>query len=213
MGNAVSEGPHPNHCNQNLQTVKNSLNKVNKDRDCNRTSRVIITNNSGFPLHLKNQGDSSGYFLTDVKWAFANGDRELFNGYHGGINHSKKSDSACGSVGYVSVSIQLPGRTHTLCFGFDTHYSGRNHAGIQIRSSSGVTDGNGDVKGHGVDATGAVTDIDQLCDTEFTGSGDCIFEETSPYFKIRCTFTNDNQAEYHFVVTATQKAKDEFPNA
>ena len=34
-----------------------------------------------------------------------------------------------------------------------------NKAGIQIRGEDGVLDGNGNVAGHGVDATGNVTDI------------------------------------------------------
>ena len=34
-----------------------------------------------------------------------------------------------------------------------------NKAGIQIRGEDGVLDGNGNVTGHGVDATGNVTDI------------------------------------------------------
>ena len=77
---------------------------------------------------------------------------------------SKSSDTACGTCGYVSLSIDIAARNYTLVLGFDVPFGGAgyNKAGIQIRMSDGATDKHGREDGHGVSSTGVVTDIESL---------------------------------------------------
>ena len=54
----------------------------------------------------------------------------ILPGMTGGISHSKKSDAATGSVGFVSFTVPTPGRNYVVCNGFSTPYSGSSAAGI-----------------------------------------------------------------------------------
>lgn len=112
-------------------------------------------------------------------------------------------------MGYISVDVVVPGRTYTVVLGFDTHYTGTNCAGVHIRCSSDNANDRGDVLGHGVDANGAVLNVDQLCDVRHSG-GDSTFFISSSYFRVQCDFTNDEWAKYTYTFTKTDQAVYEF---
>ena len=64
--------------------------------------------------------------------------------------------------GYFSVKMRVPGKNYIVCCGFNVGRNRCNAAGLQIRAEDGVLDKEGNIAGHGVDATGKVTDIGDL---------------------------------------------------
>ena len=87
-----------------LDTVIAHLKFLSKARNCNRLSRVIIVNQSRYPLHYKNQGQSSGFFFSDVRDAFGNGtDVIAAKTGVGGFLSTKTSDTARGASGYFRL--------------------------------------------------------------------------------------------------------------
>ncbi|MES2614783.1 MAG: hypothetical protein V4591_05155, partial [Bdellovibrionota bacterium] len=167
--------------NSDAMQVKDHIRKQAEKRDCNRTSRILFVNKSRYFLEFKDCKDDSGYFLSDAKAAFAyrtevpyfEDNREkgkieflhtLPKGYTGGIVHTKRAHTACGSVGYVRFKVVATeeGKNYIVCCGFSTVYSGINSAGVEIRGENGSTDGNR-ISEHGVDPTGVVSNVDKLC--------------------------------------------------
>ena len=68
-------------------------------------------------------------------------------------------EHSCSSFVNFETSSRAQGKNYIVCCGSTVGMNRCNKAGIQIRGEDGVLDGNGNVAGHGVDATGNVTDI------------------------------------------------------
>ncbi|CAF1457582.1 unnamed protein product, partial [Didymodactylos carnosus] len=156
---------------QEFEDIKSEL--LTNARNCNLISCIIIKNESQYALQYKNHGGYSGFFFTDAIDAFHNEIGALIDGMLiktiipkedavGGILHTKESDAACGSSGYISLVIATEAKNYIVCCGFNTSYSGRNLAEIEIRAEDGVTDEKCCITGHGIDPTGNVTDINGL---------------------------------------------------
>ena len=109
----------------------------------------------------------------------------------GAIFHTKRSDSACGSSGYISIDIKVNERTYTVYCGFNTPYSGTNHSGVKILLSDGYSDEKGKLL-HGTDNTEVVTDIIALCNTKHDNrnGGRHVFYEKCRHFMVQVSFDN-----------------------
>ncbi|GLE06852.1 hypothetical protein PINS_up016514 [Pythium insidiosum] len=148
--------------------VQASLEAYAKARAVDRTSAVIIENESNYSLELVAHGSSCGYFFSDIYDAFgAKEDDKRFTlkpGFIGGFLHSKNSNAWFGSVGYVSFRLAVEGRSYIVIIGFSTVHSGTNRAGIEIRVEDGIADENGNipVDGHAVLPAAAISDVDGL---------------------------------------------------
>lgn len=185
-----------------VDVITKELNMLRQNRDCNRISAVRIVNNTRYPLHYKNAGDSSGFFFSYIADTFGGPGRTIGAGGAGGFCHTKKSDTACGSVGYVSFTIRAEGLNYVVCLGFCTCFSGANQAGIQIRMTDGVRNSLGAVKGHGVDPSGAVLDIGQLVAMSYTARTPVTeFSEQTTIFTIKCEYNNEKWSDYTFTIS------------
>jgi hypothetical protein len=184
--------------------IDNSLYLMSEKRSCNRGSKIVIVNNSKFDLHYVNFGQSSGQPFSEVLDAFGGPNNTIENNKVGGIFHTKKAHAACGSVGYVSLLIKSPGKRYIVILGWDTHYEGKNCAGIQIRAEDGVTDGAGNVTGHGVNPTGAMPDANvslyNVTHAQTDKKSFHVFGNETRHFKITCKFTDEKIATYVFTV-------------
>jgi hypothetical protein len=125
--------------------VLNELTILNSNRfrteTGNRTSRIIIQNISSYPLIYKDAGSYSGYFFSDAIQAFQTvstvaGIKEentiAAKTGVGGIFHTKQSDTACSSAGYISFTVPVKGKNYVVYVGFSSSYRGKCCAGIQI---------------------------------------------------------------------------------
>jgi hypothetical protein len=187
---------------QNFETIKSALHYFRRERDCNRQSSVLLRNQTRYSLEHRASGDYSGFFFSDPVDAFQGPGRTIAPGAAGGLAHTKKSDSACGSVGYISFGIRTEGRTYVVCCGFSTAYSGANSAGIQIRMTDGPADQLGRIEGHGVDPTGSVGDINQLVSMQWAGRDAWTFlTECGTFLKVEVQFTNASWADFCFTVS------------
>lgn len=181
---------------EDYRELQDRLDKLAANRDVNRLSKVLLINSmSFFRLEYKTTGSSSGYFFSNAVDAF-NNDQQILPGRSGGFIHTKKCDTACGSVGYISVIIKAYDKTYTVCCGFATSYSGKNKSGVQIR----LRDGESNEK-YGVDAHGVVFDIHQLINmNEHNGhKGEQTYSESTESIKVRVEFENENKSFYRFV--------------
>lgn len=128
-----------------LEIVRAELDILNANRfrteTGNRTSRIIIQNLSSYPLIYKDEGVYSGYFFSDAIQAFqavstVDGIKEentiTAKGGIGGIFHTKQSDTACSSAGYISFTVPTKGKSYVVYIGFSSSYRGACSAGIQI---------------------------------------------------------------------------------
>ena len=73
-----------------------------------------------------------------------------------------------------------------------------------LRGEDGVFDGNGNITGHGVDATGNVTDKRGLaCAVSHSTAGGNgafhQFSEVTRSFEVTCLFNNSNKGWHHFI--------------
>jgi len=191
-----------------LERVKSAVNDLANFRNCNRVSKVFIVNKTAWDLTYLTSGSDSGYAFNPVVHAFDSG--VIQQGKYGGFLHTKRSDSACGSVGYFSVRIQPFNRSYTVCCGFGTVYSGKNRSGVQIRASDGALDTFGRLTGHGVDATGCVTDIDKLTKMNFVNDfqSTTSYIEFSAFFCVNVSFDNACYGSYTFTFEETKEARD-----
>ncbi|KAJ3358976.1 hypothetical protein GGF32_009841 [Allomyces javanicus] len=171
------------------KAVKFVLEEFCHQRGCNRLSQVTIENRSAYPLRLSKSGSYSGFFWTPLSQAFGNhydGYEEIPPGWSGGFVHTKTSDAACGSVGYVSVTIpNMDGGDYVACLGFSTSYSGTNSAGIELRDF-----GEGDV-----------TNINNLVVQKYhAGQSKTTHSKEMGKLTVLCTFTNESWSDFHYVV-------------
>jgi hypothetical protein len=174
-------------------------------RGCNRQALVIIENQYGAPLQYKAANYTSGYFFSNIYDAFTGTNKTIEPSRCGGIAHTKSSDSACGAVGYISFTVATGGKNYVVCCGYCCPYSGSTSAGIEIRAEDGVTDGQGRITGHGVDATGAVIDSNALVQKQYHQHAkdperDSTTNESCTPFKVECLFNNKSYAKFHFKV-------------
>jgi hypothetical protein len=170
-------------------------------------SRIILENECEYPLKLTHQDIRGGSFSPNYPWqAFEKegDDYKIPRGAAGGILCNGKRGIPKPTEGYISLTIPTPGRNYTVICAFGTGFFGVNSAKIEIRCEDGNTNELGVVVGHGVDATGHVTDMKAL----FAG---CVqHQKTSQFtrfnlggrmFHVYCKFDNDAKANFHFKFT------------
>jgi hypothetical protein len=161
--------PHPNLVNDAYNKDKDVVVKNIKYesfmRDANRNCLVFITNQSSYALHYKAINSSEGQFFHDVSSQTFRGPKFTIEpGYTGGFLLSKWFGGVHGAWGYVSFSIKTEGKNYVVVFSFGqpSGAARRTRVGLEIRSESGILDAKGNVAGHGVDPTGAVTDTSNV---------------------------------------------------
>ena len=200
-----------------LEKVKRELEILRSNRfrtkPGNRISKGIIINESKYPLVYLTCGSSSGYYFSDADQAFQGSLEFLGNRYEnaitpgtgvGGFMHTKYTDTATCSCGYVSFMVPTEGKNYVVAFGFSNAYYRRSSVGIQIRGEDGVTDDCGRIKGHGVSATGTVTNMIELMDMvmhESYNSGWQTYTEFCRCFKVHCRFTNNSWGEFELKIS------------
>lgn len=200
-------------CHKNEETVMKELDLLKNNRfrteAGNRTSRIMIRNYSRYPLVYKAQGDTSGFFFSDACDAFK--ETYIFNNksyndclppnYYGGVFHTKQSDTACGSVGYISFTVPTEGKDYVVVIGFCNPYSGRSSVGVQIRGADGVTDKSGNITCHGINPTGSVLDLEALISMHPHTTMNNSFhkcEESCSKFKVIAQFENISWSRFYF---------------
>ncbi len=185
-----------------IQKIKNTLKTISVDErpGGTRESRIIIKNESCFPLKLKNEGAKTGYFYTKAADAFLGADHTIAPGAAGGIFYASTNNfMPFGTKGYITLDIETPGRNYVTVCAFGTGCWIDNAARIEIRAGEGAQDELGRIFGHGVDATGRVTDMgDLLADSDRSTGVTTSFFESCRMFKVSCEFESDVHAEFIF---------------
>lgn len=199
-------------CHIREETVTNELKHLNSNRfrteTGNPTSRIIINNQSGYPLVYKAHGNTSGYFFSDAPHAFQKTykindklyDNCLPPNYYGGVFHTKKSDTACGSVGYISFTVPTEDNDYVVVIGFCNPYIGRSSIGVQIRGA----DEYGNITFHGISPTGSVINLESLISMHPHTTMNASFhicEESCSKFKVTARFENVMWSRFYFDIT------------
>lgn len=191
-----------------IEKIKRTLETISKHESSGglRESRIIIKNDSSFALKLKHTGEKSGYFYTKAKEAFQGARQTILSGAAGGIFYASTNNGMpFGTKGYISLEVETVGRNYVVVCAFGTGFGIDNAARIEIRAGDGTQDELGRIWGHGVDATGRVTDMgDLFTDSDRNvGSGTKCFFESCRMFQVSCEFDNERKA--HFVFTFQNK--------
>lgn len=194
------------------KTVHDKLKALSNNRSNGVRVLVVINNESKFPVERKNHGGKQSFFYTNIAHGFKSDTIE--SKHCGGFMLIRDSGIPIYGIvggehatGYISLSCKTPGRNYVIVLGFQRVQWGRNKAGIAIRGEDGKSDEFGNVNGHGTDPTGTVTDINQLCSTEFTAASKDLhsFFEKCAYFKVECSFPDGHHPDRPFTWTFTIK--------
>ena len=86
--------------------------------------------------------------------------------------------------GCFSVRVPTEGKNYVIPCGFLVGRNRSNKIGIQIRGQDGVLDGMGNVSGHGVDPTGTVRKVVELCKQVFKYEEDILILKLHIYYHI-----------------------------
>ncbi len=216
-----------------INEIKEGLEKISSDAFGGRhESRVIIKNECEYPLKLKHYGQKDGFFANKYpKDAFKGKHNDKNNviapGQASGIFYNSNFGTPFGTKGYISIDVQANGRNFTVLCAFRTAFQGNNQARIQIKASDGNTNELGMVLGYAIDATGRVTNINELFDpVSDTHEGNDIYKESyeteQGAFQINYRFDNKTKAHFYFIFTkpgvdpeppVEAKSKDEASSA
>lgn len=188
---------------------------------------MIIENQSQFTLEYITSGYNTGYPVNEVVKAFKQSPTDpdsyvlppgSVSGQTWRMNHGGNFGKWVGDIfslgisatksmshveGYISFRVKTPGKNYIVPVGWLLGRNRCNKMGIQIRGQDGVTDGRGNVAGHGVDATGVVTEIVDFCaQVPHACSGDSSWQmatEQTSTLKVVGKFNNLSLATHHFI--------------
>lgn len=124
-------------CSESHSGVKNALLQLQTKRNVMRISRIIINNESDYPLIYVNSGSSCGYFFSDASFAFQHKFNNLVNVLNknevGGIMHSHVAyQNLYGSCGCIIFVVHMENQNYVVKFGFYNTSLKNTGAGIQI---------------------------------------------------------------------------------
>jgi hypothetical protein len=124
-------------CNQSEANVKDTLLYLASIRNVVRITRIILINESNYPLVYVNSGSSSGYFFSDASFAFQQKNTNISNilekSWVGGILHSQLAyQDLFGSCGCIIFLIPTETKNYLVKFGFYNSSLNNRAAGIEI---------------------------------------------------------------------------------
>lgn len=186
--------------------------------------KIMIENRSSHSLEYVTSGYNTGWPVDDVKKSFKDQGDDVYSLPPGSVGTILYRMHHAGGVAkvmaasiftfgivatsctesYFSVRVRTPGKNYIVCCGSTVGQNRCNKAGIQIRGEDGVLDSGGNIVGHGVDATGNVTDILSLvlAVAHATPGGYGAFHQFSEVtrsFEVICKFNNSYHGVHHFI--------------
>lgn len=200
--------------NGDTKEVKKKLGEISKNSKTGggrHESRIIIKNECDYPLKIKHYGQKDGFFGSNYPKDAFTGEIEgkknvIAPKAAAGIFYNSKFGTPFGTKGYISIDVQANGRNFTVLCAFRTAFRGNNQARIQIKASDGNTNELGMVMGYAIDATGRVTNMDELFDpVSDTHEGNCMYKESyeteQGAFQLTYRFNNETKAHFYFIFT------------
>ena len=198
--------------------ITNLARRTNEEHAHGGLDRIIVENQTEYDLEYVTNGHKVGWAYDDVKKGFVDRGNhvyvipakevgtQLWRAHTGALLGKFLTNvitvgmaETCHTQSYFSVRIRTPGKNYIVCCGSYVGFSRDNKAGIQIRGEDGVLDGNGNITGHGVDATGNVNKIGDLtCAVHHSTraapgdheGGYHQFSEVTRSFEVTCLFNN-----------------------